>query len=76
MSGLFDRIASQQYLAMPDYHPVGTSATPMTSPMAAVTYQGDTVLYGTLHPLYTADGSVVPAYADVTYPEVTPAGSP
>lgn len=78
MSDLHNRIADQQYLAMPDYHPaVGKlAATPGTMPQAAITYQGDTVLYGTLHPLYTADGAVVPAHADVTYPEVVPAGSP
>lgn len=79
MSALHDRIASQQYLAMPDYHPaVGKMpATPgETPPQSVITYQNGTVLYGTLHPLYTADGAVVPASADVTYPEVVPAGSP
>ena len=76
MSDLFNRIASEQYLDQPGYHPAGTGDTPMTAPMSMVTYANSTVLYGTLHPLVTADGSVVPAAADVSYPSVVPAGQP
>ena len=75
MSILHDRIISQGG-AGPEYHPWGTPDTPMVAPMAAVTYDGDQVLYGTLHPLVTADGAVVPASANVTYPAVIPAGRP
>lgn len=76
MSVLHDRITSQGYLATPEYHPYGTGATPMTMPLAIVTYAEDTVLYGTAHPLVTADGGVIPAAADVKYPTVVPAGMP
>lgn len=74
MSFLHDRIAGEQYNATPGYHPVGTEVTPQVAPLALVTYTGTDILYGTLHPLYTADGAVVPAHADVTYPTVHPAG--
>ena len=64
------------------YHPYGTAATPMVMPLAAVTYAGDDqALYGTLHPLITADGAVIPAdshgaiYRPVPAP-VVPAGRP
>lgn len=56
--------------------------TPMTMPMAHVTYGSDDLaLYGTLHPLVTADGAVVPAYSEAQivdpYPaRVVPAGQP
>jgi hypothetical protein len=75
MSILSDRIHGEQYESMPAYHPSGTAGTPMVAPMAEVTYTGDTVLYGTLHPLVTADGATVPATADVHYPAVVPAGN-
>jgi len=63
-------------------HPYGTSATPMVMPMGLVTYGSDEVaLYGTLHPLVTADGAVIPAvsraHAAAPYPApVVPAGMP
>lgn len=76
MSVLHSRIASEQYLEQPGYHPAGTADTPMTAPMSSVTYDNGTVLYGTLHPLVTADGATVPASADVSYPAVVPAGRP
>lgn len=76
MSILHNRVTSEQYLSGPAYHPVGTSETPMVMPMSSVTYANGQVLYGTLHPLTTADGAVVPAAADVTYPSVVPAGQP
>jgi hypothetical protein len=74
VSILRDRIHREDYSATPDYHPAGTAGTPMSAPMAEVSYTGDTVLYGTLHPLVTADGATVPASANVTYPSVVPAG--
>lgn len=77
MSILSGRIHNQDYLKTPDYHP-GPSQVPPTPteipPQAHVTYANGTVLYGSLHPLVTADGATVPAYADVTYPAVVPAG--
>ena len=74
MSILRDRIHREDYAATPGYHPAGTAGTPMTAPAFQVTYTGDTVLYGTLHPLVTADGATVPASADVHYPATVPAG--
>lgn len=74
MSILRDRINREDYETTPEYHPAGTAGTPMTAPLAVVTYTGDSVLYGTLHPLVTADGATVPASADVRYPSVVPAG--
>lgn len=74
MSILTGRIHREDYAATPEYHPAGTAGTPMTMPLAQVTYTGDSVLYGTLHPLVTTDGAVVPASADVQYPSVVPAG--
>lgn len=76
MSVLHRRIVSEGYLDQPGYHPVGTGDTPMVAPMSMVTYANGTVLYGTLHPLVTADGATVPAHADVSYPTVVPAGTP
>lgn len=73
---LHDRITDQTYLDTPSYHPAGTPATPMTMPLGTVDYADETVLYGTAHPLVTADGAVVPARADVRYPTVVPAGMP
>jgi len=60
-------------------HPAGTPATPMVMPLAVVTYDGYKALYGTLHPLVTADGAViaVPSPAAVAAPwpaPVVPAG--
>ena len=76
MSILHSRIAREDYMTTPDYHPWGTEATEMIMPAHHLTYAGNTVLYGTAHPLVTTDGATVPAYAEVTYPETVPAGSP
>lgn len=76
MSILRSRIANEQYLAQPGYHPAGTADTPMVNHLATVTYAANEVLYGTLHPLVTADGATVPASAEVTYPSVVAAGRP
>jgi len=60
--------------------PPGTPATPMVMPLAAVHYtpaQGypwGTAAYQDLHPLYTADGAVVPSYARGGWGPVVPAG--
>jgi hypothetical protein len=62
-------------------HPWGTAATPMVMPLALVTYDGEQALYGTMTPLVTADGAVIPArsagyvHAPVPAP-VVPAGKP
>lgn len=76
MSILHDRIATEQYNTMPDYHPAGTPETVMVMPQSHYGYRTNTVLYGTVQPVVTADGATVPAYADVTYPETMPAGLP
>ncbi len=74
MSVLHSRIVDEQYMDQPAYHPAGTADTPMTVPASTVTYASDRVSYGTVHPLVTADGGVIPATADVTYPSPVPAG--
>lgn len=73
---LHDRVTDQTYLDTPAYHPAGTADTPMVNTLGLVDYENETVLYGTAHPLVTADGAVVPARADVRYPTVVPAGMP
>jgi hypothetical protein len=76
MSILHSRIATEQYNAMPGYHPAGTPETVMVMPTHSVTYRTNTVLYGTIEPVVTADGATVPGYADVPNPETHPAGRP
>lgn len=39
--------------------PYGTSATPMVMPASELTYAGDTAIYGTMQPMFTADGGVI-----------------
>jgi len=68
MSVLRDRIVAQPGAGGPDHHPVGTGATPMTMPMAEITYTGAAALYGTLHPLVTADGAIIPARPQIASP--------
>jgi hypothetical protein len=75
VSILHKRITGQDYLTTPDMHPFGTAGTPMVMPMTFHAYTGDTILYGTVQPLVTADGAVVPGMADVTYPATPAAGS-
>lgn len=60
-------------------HPAGTAATPMVMPLAHISYDGYTALYGTLHPLVSADGAVIaapsPAAVAAPFPApVVPAG--
>ena len=82
MSILRDRIASQGAPQGIDEtgHPAGSPATPMVMPMSEISYQGEQALYGTMHPLITADGAVVPvaspARRQQPYAEVYPAGRP
>jgi hypothetical protein len=76
VSFLHDRIATEQYNTMPGYHPAGTADTAMVMPVHSVTYRSNTVLYGTIEPVVTADGATVPGYADVPYPATYPAGRP
>jgi hypothetical protein len=74
VSVLHSRITEQDYLATPAYHPAGTAETPMTMPVALVSYAANEVLYGSVQPLVTTDGATVPAYADTVYPSPVPAG--
>lgn len=80
MSVFHSRIIDETYMDTPEYqHPALHDVapdTPMTMPLAVVSYAANQVLYGTLHPLVTADGAVVPASAMVTYPQTVPAGQP
>jgi hypothetical protein len=64
MSVLHDRIARQGAVA--EGHPVGTGATPMVMPMTEHAYDPatETLLYGSIHPLVTADGATIPARPD------------
>jgi len=75
MSVLRDRIIAQPGAGGPDHHPVGTGATPMSMPMAEITYTGADALYGTLHPLVTADGAVVPARPQIASPYTNTEGA-
>ena len=64
-----------------ELHPHGTSATPMVMPLAIVDYAGEQAVYGTAHPLITADGAVIAARSHratiVPHAGVTvPAGRP
>lgn len=46
----------------PALHPYGTAATPMVMPLMTVDYGTDQqAIYGTAHPLVTADGAVIAA---------------
>jgi len=42
-------------------HPYGTEQTPMVMPLAIVDYANEQAVYGTAHPLVTADGAVIAA---------------
>ena len=76
MSVLARRIATQG--GNPDRHPVGTGATPMQMPMAAITHEvtatEHTAYYEELTPLITADGAVIPARSGGLHADVIPAG--
>lgn len=82
MSVLRDRIIQHRGEGHPPRLAVGDlPATPHTMPVAHVTYGSDDLaLYGTLHPLVSADGAVI-AYSEAQivnpYPAVVvPAGQP
>jgi hypothetical protein len=80
MSVLHQRIMAQG--AGAPVHPYGTGATPMQMPLAIVTHGEDELaIYGTMVPLYTTDGAVIPAHAasyfnDPRPAPVVPAGRP
>jgi hypothetical protein len=79
MSILRNRIVSQHNLKpMGSVHPATTPATPMTMPLAKVTYQagGAGVSYEDMHPVWAADGAPFAHQADATWGRVVPAGHP
>lgn len=73
MSVLRDRIMGQGRDG-PDFHPVGTGATPMEMPLAMVQYNELGSLYRTVHPIITADGAVIPGAQPFLYPQSVPTG--
>ena len=80
MSVLHRRIVTQG--RQPAQRPYATGSTPMVMPLAVVTHgEDENALYGTLAPLYTADGAVVPAHTQAylhnpSPAPVVPAGRP
>lgn len=83
MSVLRNRIINHDggQAAGPAYHPHGTAATPMFMPLMSIDYGNEQAVYGTVHPLVTADGAVIAARSPhaVTAPHVAltvPAGRP
>jgi hypothetical protein len=80
MSVLHSRIMTQGNGNHPA-RPWSTAQTPLVMPLALVTYANEQALYGTLTPLVTADGAVIPAQSgyQVASPvpaPVVPAGRP
>lgn len=80
MSVLHSRIMAQGTAAHPA-RPWGTAATPQVMPLALVTYAGERATYGTVTPMYAADGAVIAAqsHGQVASPvpaPVVPAGRP
>jgi hypothetical protein len=77
MSVLHARILSQG-TAGPDFHPYGTTGTPMVMPLAAVTYDGANLAYQDLHPLETGDvnAAPIPATTPGSWGQVHAAGRP
>ena len=83
VSVLRDRIVNHAGVGSGQRLSVGTlPTTPMTTPLAHVTYGSDYMaLYGTLQPLVTADGAVIPAHSEAYIHQpvpapVAPAGRP
>lgn len=74
MSVLHSRIMAQGTAPHPA-RPWGTAATPLVMPLAVVTYDGQQALYGTLTPLYAADGAVIAAqsHGQIASPAPAPA---
>lgn len=65
--------------AGPDTHPAGTAATPMTMPLALVTYGPTVSWYEDMHPApATGDVNAVPlsSLAPGSFGKVVPAGTP
>jgi hypothetical protein len=76
MSILRNRIVGQSNLQAGPVHPHGTAATPMVMPLAAVTYDGHTVSYQDLHPLWASDGSPYAGVVPGSWGKVVPTGRP
>lgn len=80
MSILHRRIMTQHYLKpMGSLHPHGTGATPMTMPLAQVSYSagGAGVSYEDMHVIWAADnGAPYAAAAQAPWGQVVPAGHP
>jgi hypothetical protein len=79
MSILRNRIICEHYLApMGSTHPHGTGQTPMTMPLAKVSYAagGAGVSYEDMHVIWSADGAPYAATADASWGQVVPAGHP
>lgn len=80
MSTLRNRILSYGTRSYPR-HPYGTGATPMTTPVDFVTYDGQAITSMAAHPVWAPDGGVLTAYSEsqVQTPAaapVIPAGKP
>lgn len=75
VSVLRDRIVNQAGIGSAPRLAVGVlPATPMIMPLAHVQYGSDEVaLYGTLHPLVTADGATIPAHSEAYIANPVPA---
>lgn len=75
-------MGSNQAVAMGQYHPAGTAATPMVMPLAQVTVtaapagQYQTVAYQDLTPIWTADGAAIPATTPGNWGQLAAAGRP
>jgi hypothetical protein len=79
MSILRSRIITQHNLApMGSLHPHGTGQTPMTMPLAQVTYTagGAGVSYEDMHVIWSADGAPYAGVAQAPWGTVAPAGHP
>ena len=77
MSKLLRRIAgtgSANAEAMGNYHPHGTPDTPMTQPVALMTYSTTGGSVEMLTPLITANGAIIPASPPGSYGHVHMAG--
>lgn len=77
MSKLHRRITGQAGAAAAaagEYHPHGTSDTPMTMPLAHVQFGGGGALVQQMAPLITANGAMIPATAPGLFGHVAIAG--
>ena len=77
MSKLHRRIAGvgdAHAQAMGAYHPYGTPDTPMTQPLALMTYTTHGASLEVLTPLVTANGAIIPASPPGYFGHVAMAG--